>query len=124
MESKTTSAGASLDGSLSALRQWIRPRAKPSHPCEMCAAPLAPRHEHVLDMQSHQLACACQACAILFSGGNARYQRVPQRAELLADFRLSDEGWDSLLIPIQLAFFYHSSAAGRPVAMYPSPAGA
>jgi hypothetical protein len=28
-----------------------------------------------------------------------------------------------LLIPIQLAFFFHSSPAGRVIALYPSPAG-
>ena len=42
---------------------------------------------------------------------------------MLRDFQLDDAAWDSLLIPIGLAFFYHSTAAGRPVAIYPSPAG-
>ena len=37
---------------------------------------------------------------------------------------MSDELWQSLLIPINLAFFYRQSATGKVLAMYPSPAGA
>jgi len=37
---------------------------------------------------------------------------------------MHDSLWDSLLIPINLAFFFQSTVAGREVAMYPSPAGA
>ncbi len=71
------------------------------------------------------MTCACQACAILFSGkANAKYRRVPRRIRYLADFQLSDAQWDSLLIPISMAFFFRSSAAGKVVALYPSPAGA
>jgi hypothetical protein len=32
--------------------------------------------------------------------------------------------WESLMIPINLAFFYYDTAGGRMMAMYPSPAGA
>ncbi len=37
---------------------------------------------------------------------------------------MSDAQWDDLLIPISLAFFTCSSAAGRVMALYPGPAGA
>jgi len=37
---------------------------------------------------------------------------------------MSEEAWDALALPIQLAFFFHHSGAKRVVAMYPSPAGA
>ena len=37
---------------------------------------------------------------------------------------MDDQEWDSLLIPINLAFFVYSSAAGRVIAQYPSPGGA
>jgi hypothetical protein len=37
---------------------------------------------------------------------------------------MSDALWDALALPIQLAFFFYSSAAKKMVAMYPSPAGA
>jgi hypothetical protein len=34
------------------------------------------------------------------------------------------EQWDALEIPVDLVFFFVNSAAGRPVACYPGPAGA
>ena len=37
---------------------------------------------------------------------------------------MSDEQWESLHLPINLAFFYRSSPANRVIAMFPSPAGA
>jgi hypothetical protein len=44
--------------------------------------------------------------------------------ERLTDFTIADPEWEDLRLPINLAFFYRSSAAGRVVAVYPSPAGA
>jgi hypothetical protein len=114
--------GQSIDA-LASLRQFIRPRRKVHHPCELCGVELGPEHEHLLSLEDRHLACACQACAILFSDGNARFRRVPRRADSLPDFRLTDAQWDALLIPIELAFFFENSTAARPMAMYPSPAG-
>lgn len=37
---------------------------------------------------------------------------------------MTDAEWNSLVIPINLAFFFYSSIDGRMVALYPSPAGA
>ena len=37
---------------------------------------------------------------------------------------MTDIQWDGLMIPINLAFFYFDSDAGKVRAMYPSPAGA
>ena len=54
----------------------------------------------------------------------AKYRRVPRRVRYLADFRLTDAQWEGLHLPINLAFFLHSTPAGRVVALYPSPAGA
>jgi Family of unknown function (DUF5947) len=123
MDSEMPNTPQTIDGPLASLRQWTRPRKRPNHPCELCGVELAVEHDHVLDLKERQLACACMACTILFSDGNARYKRVRRRAEMLQKFQLSDTGWDSLLIPIELAFFFHSTTAGRPIAMYPSPAG-
>lgn len=49
---------------------------------------------------------------------------MPRDARQLADFQLTDAQWDSLLIPINMAFFFHSTPAGHVMAVYPSPAGA
>ena len=49
---------------------------------------------------------------------------MPRRVRFLADFRLTDEAWEGLHLPINLAFFLQQHAGGRVVALYPSPAGA
>ena len=54
----------------------------------------------------------------------SRYKRVSRSAHVLTNFAMNDGQWESLLIPINLAFFFHSSIEGRMVALYPSPAGA
>jgi len=36
---------------------------------------------------------------------------------------MSEETWEGLQLPINLAFFLHSTPEGRVVAIYPSPAG-
>ena len=43
---------------------------------------------------------------------------------MLADFRMTDGQWEALRLPINLAFFFRSTAQERVVAAYPSPAGA
>jgi hypothetical protein len=90
----------------------------------MCSGELANEHAHLLDTASRKLICACEACAILFSGNqNLRFKRVPRDVRFLDDFRLSDVQWDSLMIPIEMAFLFYSTAHGKVVAYYPSPAG-
>lgn len=91
----------------------------------MCSKELAVSHQHLLDPVSRKLICACDACAILFSGqGQAKYKRVPRRVRFLADFRMTDSQWDGLMMPINMAFFFKSTPQARVIALYPSPAGA
>jgi hypothetical protein len=79
----------------------------------------------LLEPSSRQLKCCCDACAILFSNQQGgRYRRVPSRVEALPDFHMSDEQWEDLHLPINLAFFVRGTAAGRVQAFFPSPAGA
>jgi hypothetical protein len=115
---------SNLENSLGAIRRFVQRRGNPMHPCELCGAELHADHEHVIDLRNRRLMCACTACAILFSDGQNTYRRVPRRADLLTEVHVSDAQWDSLLIPINLAFFFYNSHVGRMVAMYPSPAGA
>ncbi|MDT0636278.1 DUF5947 family protein [Spectribacter hydrogenooxidans] len=92
--------------------------------CELCEADIAPAHSHLIEPASHRLLCACPPCALLFDSPDAvRYKRVPRRASRLADFDLSGAQWDAFLIPINLAFFFHSGNQNRVLAMYPGPAG-
>jgi hypothetical protein len=115
----------SPQSAISVLRRFVRPRAVAAERCDLCGAELAAEHQHLFEPPTRQLFCSCEACAILFSGQTeTKYRRVPRRVRYLADFRLSDAQWESLLIPIGMAFFFHSSPAGKTLALYPSPAGA
>ncbi|MGA9994958.1 MAG: DUF5947 family protein [Pyrinomonadaceae bacterium] len=108
-----------------ALRRFVRPRAAALERCELCSAELPADHGHLVEPATRQLLCACQACSILFSGhAETKYRRVPQRVRFLKEFQLTDSQWDSLMIPIGMAFFFHSSPQAKTVAIYPSPAGA
>jgi hypothetical protein len=113
-----------VSAGLAALRRFVRRQATAEEKCELCGAGLPAGHDHLVDPAARALKCACGACAVLFPGGNGRFLRVRSRAELLRDVRLEDDRWDALAIPVGLAFFFRSSAAGRVVAFYPSPAGA
>jgi Family of unknown function (DUF5947) len=109
---------------LATLRRFVRKPSEPAEVCELCSLPLPPVHQHLLELEKREVTCACEACAILF-GGNVRqrYRRIPRDVSRLSDFSMDDHEWDSLLIPINLAFFVYSSAAKRMVAQYPSPGG-
>src|SRR5262249_48173707 len=113
----------SLNGAFAALRRFAGAR-KIVERCDFCSVELDESHQHLIEPERRRLGCVCGACAILFgSQGEAAYRRVPRRILYLPDFRLTEAQWEGLLIPIQLAFFFHSSSAGRVVALYPSPAG-
>ncbi len=113
-----------MEQSFNALRRFIRPR-KIVERCELCSIELAPEHQHLIEPKNRQLSCACDACAILFSNqGDKKFSRVPREGKFLPDFQISDVQWNSLMLPIQLAFFFKSSIADKVIALYPSPAGA
>ena len=115
----------------SRLQELARGRARKAAPpeeerCELCAEPISPEHRHLLDLETRRLLCACRACTILFDrsgAGGGHYRLVPDRVVAL-DVELDDQTWQSFGIPVEMAFFFHSSAAGRVVAFYPSPLGA
>ncbi len=107
-----------------ALRQFVRRERKPVERCELCSLGLGPDHPHLIELAQRRLVCACEACAILFSGQGVKFKRVPRRVGSLPNFSLSDAEWDGLMVPINMAFFFKSSLEDRVIAMYPSPAGA
>jgi len=91
----------------------------------MCSAELRSEHAHLIEVAQRRLHCACDACAMLFSGqAETKYKRVPRDIRLLANFQMTDAEWDGLLIPINLAFFFQNGIDSRVSALYPSPAGA
>lgn len=119
---------------LGTLRRFVRPRES-LEKCEVCSAPIVPDpdHRHLLDTNNRQILCVCDTCAIGLGNAESsapdgqrpgvRYRRVPQRILALHDFEMTDMIWEGVLIPVGMAFFFFSSAAGKMVAYYPSPAG-
>jgi hypothetical protein len=110
---------------LAVLRRFARPRAAEER-CDLCAAPLAEEHTHLLEPATRQLQCTCDACAILFDSTTptGKYRRVPRTIERWSDFVISDEQWEALGVPIALSFFFFSTPLQHIVTMYPSPGGA
>lgn len=111
------------ENAFGALRQFVR-RKKNVERCELCSAEVAPEHPHLIEPATRKLLCSCNACAILFSAMGTKYKRIPRRVLALADFHLTDGQWESLMVPISMAFFFRSTPDARVVAFYPSPAGA
>jgi hypothetical protein len=95
--------------------------------CEMCAEPIAEDHGHLVDLDARNLMCSCRGCYLLFTSegaGGQRYRAVPDRYLSFPDLRLSPQQWESLQIPVSVAFFFLNSSLGRVAAFYPGPAGA
>lgn len=93
--------------------------------CELCSEGIPPDHRHLWDTSARAVVCVCRACAILFNRGAAgggRYKMVPDRRLALEEFSLSESEWESLRIPVGIAFFVAGTAPGVRV-FYPSPAG-
>lgn len=119
---------ADMDQAIEVLRRFRgarRTSPREVERCELCGAALAEEHPHLVELASRQLVCACDPCALLFDGRErSKYKRVSRRVLSLTNFRMTDSQWESLIIPINLAFFFHSSLEERAIAFYPSPAGA
>jgi hypothetical protein len=116
-----------FEQALGVLRQFRGSRRSASRieRCELCGAELIHDHPHLVELVSRQILCACDACALLFDGAQqSKFKRVSRNTRFLPEFEMTDAEWNSLAIPINLAFFLHSSIEGRMVALYPSPAGA
>jgi hypothetical protein len=93
----------------------------------MCAEPIGEWHGHVVDVEGRGLMCTCRPCALLFTkegAGGGRFRAVPERYRYAADVPLAAATWDSIGIPVAMAFFFTNSTLGQTVAFYPSPAGA
>jgi len=102
------------------------PAPAPAEQCDMCAAPVVPGHRHVVDLASRRIMCVCRACGLLFdseAAGGGHLRLLPTRRRRLDDLVLDAAQWDRLRIPVDMAFFFRSTAAERVVALYPSPAG-
>lgn len=94
--------------------------------CDLCGELIEPEHAHLLEVSTREILCACRPCSILFdkrAASEGRYRLVPDRRLFLEDFEMSDAQWESLRVPVEMAFFFYSTPAQRVVAYYPSPMG-
>ncbi len=120
---------ASEPAGFAALQTLLRKRAAaaPGEQCDFCATPIAQEHGHLIDLGVRRIMCACRPCALVFEPTGAaqgRYKTVPHRYVALGDVGVDDNLWESLQIPIGLAFFFRNSGDGKLAAFYPGPAGA
>jgi hypothetical protein len=93
----------------------------------MCAEQIGEWHGHVVNIESRALMCTCRPCALLFTQEGAaggRFKTVPERYRYAANVPLAEATWDSIGIPVAMAFFFTNSSMDQTVAFYPSPAGA
>jgi hypothetical protein len=105
------------------LQRLARPRSD-TEVCEFCSVPLHSGHRHLLEMATRKIVCACDPCALRFENVIGRWKLIPRDPQRLHDFQMPDPDWEALALPINLVFIFHSTPAGRVIALYPSPAGA
>jgi hypothetical protein len=109
------------------LQRFARPQTKTEAPeiCEFCSLELSPQHRHLLETAKRKIICVCDACALRFENvAEGRFKLIPRDGRALPDFQLTDAQWENLSLPINLVFIFKNGANGKPVAFYPSPAGA
>ena len=109
---------------IAALRRLATPKPVEDR-CDFCAVAIASEHRHLLEVSKRKIVCVCDPCALRFQNvAEGRFKLIPRDPVFLEGFCLTDAQWDNLALPINLTFFRRDSAAGKVVAMYPSPAGA
>ncbi len=75
-------------------------------------------------MPTQKIVCACDACALRFQDVvEGRFKLIPRDARALSGFTITDTDWENFALPINLAFFFHSTPNKKMMAYYPSPAG-
>ena len=117
------SVPAGSESVFSTLRWYARPAVE-IELCEFCGASLLFAHRHLLETATRKMICACDPCALRFENVLGLWKLIPRDSRSLTEFKMSDEVWDVLSLPIRLAFFYRSTSLNRVIALYPSPAGA
>ena len=102
-------------------------RAAPQEHCDLCGAPIAAEHRHLLDTDKRELMCACRACSTLFdrpAASEGHFRLVPDRRLAVADLELDDVAWEDLRLPVDLAFFVRRGDEEGAQAFDPGPMGA
>ncbi|HEX8919619.1 MAG TPA: DUF5947 family protein, partial [Chloroflexota bacterium] len=110
-----------------ALRQLIQEsRQAAEEQCDFCGQSIPAMHRHLLNLNSREIFCVCQACRILFDrreAGAGTRKLIPTRFLRLDGLDLTDTEWADLRVPVDMVFFTHNSQVGHVVALYPGPMG-
>jgi hypothetical protein len=121
----------SLSGELSTLKRFARRGQQAAQAalesCDFCSEPIPSEHRHLLEVSKREVMCVCQACSILFDREAAslgKFKLIPDRRLYFPDFQMDDIQWESLRIPVGLAFLFYSTSAEKVLAYYPGPMGA
>jgi Family of unknown function (DUF5947) len=107
----------------STLRRFAQPQMD-TELCEFCSLQLASQHRHLVEVATRKIVCVCDACGLRFDNAVGRWKLVPRDSWRLPALEISDAEWNSFGLPIELAFFVHSTPAEKMIALYPSPGGA
>jgi hypothetical protein len=129
-------AGDSSFSAFSALRRFAREVSEKREAtetaqeeyCDLCGQtiPPDPEHRHLMEVATREIMCVCRPCSILFdskAASEGRYRIIPDRLLNLENFEMSDAQWENLRVPVDMAFFFYNTPAGKVVAYYPSPMG-
>jgi hypothetical protein len=122
--------GKSTQRTLSAVRRFTRrgsgseSSAEQQEHCDLCGNPIAETHEHLYDPRVRELACACQACAVLFPNkSDVRYRRLEMSVVPLRGLAIGPAELQGVGIPVSLLCLCPSAEHNRVFAWYPSAAG-
>ncbi|XVQ08343.1 DUF5947 family protein [Spirillospora sp. CA-255316] len=125
----------SLQPPLSVLRRFHEPEPRRRRSaCEVCGEAFGTSDgppAHAVDLERRGMVCVCRACALLVTHGEGwepsgrRFRIVPDRHRHrhVRDFALTARQWETLGLPVGIAFLFRNSRLGRFVALYPSPGG-
>src|SRR3954468_16038666 len=103
------------DSGLAALRRLAQRKDKVER-CDFCDLTLHAGHRHLLEIATRKIICACDGCALRFENVTGRYKLIPREARGLSHFKLTEAQWENLALPINLAFFFHSTPANKVLA--------
>jgi len=92
--------------------------------CDVCGLPAESHTSYLVHPASRRLILCCDNCSRnLLAGGSRKYRPVPSRVECLPEFSMTDAQWNSLNLPIHLAFFYYSTPDRGVWLVYPDSSG-
>lgn len=111
-------------GAIAALHRFARERPALLERCDCCRAAIGSQHQHRWVSSTRALECVCAACATSVDSPGSAWVPVARRTEALDDFRMTEQDWERLGLPIRLAFFVVDGRDGHARAFFPSPAGA